>query len=197
MTDQPLSADDAEIEADVSLWPNPRVFFAGAAATALLSFMFLPTPAAIASSLLGALMIAGADVDARELLLPDAVTLGATASGLAAAFFLTRHDPWTGLGVAALRATGAAFALFALRDIHQRLRGVEGLGLGDVKLAAAIGAWLPLEFISLCFTLAATAALASVALHAFRHKVWDVKAPFGAFLCPALWLVFFVSALPP
>ena len=192
-----LNAMAIETEADApSLTPDMRVLFAGAAATASLSFYFLPTPAAIASSLLGALMIAGADVDARVYLLPDAVTLGGTACGIAAAFFLTPEDPWMAMGLAGSRAFIVALTLFALREIHRRVRGVEGLGLGDVKLAAAIGAWLTLDLAPLCFALAAIAALASVALRARRFKIETVRVPFGAFLCPALWLVFFVSALP-
>ena len=81
---------------------------------------------------------------------------------------------------------------------YARLRGREGLGLGDVKLAAAIGAWLPLDAIPLCFALAANAALALVLFAPLRGRPLEATArlPFGAFLCPALWLVFYASALP-
>jgi len=183
---------DGEI---ASLQPDMRVLFAGAAATALLSFICLPFPTAIASSLLGALMIAGADVDARAYLLPDLVTFGATLAGFAAAFFLTPEYPWRSAGFAVLKALGAALALIVLRRAHQRLRGVEGLGLGDVKLAAAIGAWLPLGLVPLCFALASSAALASIAFRAPGSDLRTLRVPFGAYLCPALWLLYFVSAL--
>ena len=196
MTEAPLEALGADIDGDIhSLRPDLRVLAAGAAATALLSFVFLPLPTAIASALLGGLMIAGADVDARVYLLPDIVTCGATLGGVLAAFFLTPEDPWRGVGFAILRALGAALALLALRGVHLRLRGVEGLGLGDVKLAAAIGAWLPLDRIPLCFALAASAALASVAVRASRSDVKTMRVPFGAYLCPALWLLYFAGAL--
>jgi leader peptidase (prepilin peptidase)/N-methyltransferase len=128
--------------------------------------------------------------------LPDAVTYGATACGVLAAFVLTPDQPLLSAAFAVLRALIAASALLGLRTIHQRLRGIEGLGLGDVKLAAAIGAWLPLDHIPFCFALAASAALASVAFRASRSNFKTLRVPFGAYLCPALWLVFFVSALP-
>ncbi|HLW90827.1 MAG TPA: A24 family peptidase [Roseiarcus sp.] len=178
-----------------SLRPNVFVFLLGSVVAALLSFGFLAAPAAIASTLLGALMIAGADIDARTLLLPDLVTYGAIICGLVAAACLSAEGPWSGGLAAALGAAGTALALFCLRRIYMRLRGREGLGLGDVKLAGAIGAWLPADFIPICFALAAAAAIAVVLARRRTESINDMKVPFGAFLCPALWLAYFASAL--
>jgi leader peptidase (prepilin peptidase)/N-methyltransferase len=154
-------------------------------------------PAAVASTVLGALMIAGAEVDARTFLLPDTVTWGGTVLGIIAAAALNPFDPWSNAGVAAARAAGAAFALALLRSCYARLRGREGLGFGDVKLAAAVGAWLPLGSIPVCFALATCAGLVTVLLAYLRGEQVDKTAelPLGAFLCPALWLVFFVDQL--
>ena len=78
------------------------------------------------------------------------------------------------------------------------MRAREGLGFGDVKLAAAVGAWLPLEAIPLCFALAAAAALTAVMFARLRGEAISesTKIPFGTFLCPALWLIFYVGILP-
>jgi leader peptidase (prepilin peptidase)/N-methyltransferase len=171
---------------------------AGPAAVAIVSFASLAWPVALASMLLGTLMIAGAEVDARTFLLPDTVTLGALAAGIAAAAALDPIDPgWSALA-AALRASGTAAALLAVRAGYARLRHREGLGLGDIKLAAAIGAWLPLPAIPICFALAANAALMLVLLARQRGRAMaaTAKLPFGAFLCPALWLMFYATALP-
>ena len=175
-----------------SLKPNLAVLFVGSSATALVSFISLPWPLAVASSLLGLLMIAGTDVDARLFLLPDVVTYGATVCGILAAPSLAPLDPWSGLGAACLRAIGTAMVLAGLRLAYMKLRGREGLGLGDVKLAAAVGAWLPLGAIPYCFGLASAAALIWVAVTRRGESLDSMKLPFGAFLCPALWLVFFV-----
>jgi leader peptidase (prepilin peptidase)/N-methyltransferase len=72
------------------------------------------------------------------------------------------------------------------------------LGLGDIKLSAAVGAWLPVETIPWCFGLAAGGALIAVMFARLRGESIDatMKIPFGAFLCPALWLAFYASVLP-
>jgi leader peptidase (prepilin peptidase) / N-methyltransferase len=51
----------------------------------------------------------------------------------------------------------------------------------------------------LCFGLAAGGALVTVLFARLRDETIDasMKIPFGAFLCPALWLVFYASVLPP
>ena len=195
------------IESKEELRPNFVLLAGGSAVIALASAMFLPWPFAIASTLLGTLMIAGADVDARTYLLPDAVTLGAAALGIAAAPLLdvfapyshnaNTYDAWLALSAALARALGVAIVLELLRRCYARIRQREGLGFGDVKLGAAIGAWLPLDVIPMCFALAAGAALVTVmAAHLCGQPIEGAtKLPFGAFLCPALWLVFYASAL--
>jgi leader peptidase (prepilin peptidase)/N-methyltransferase len=143
-------------------------------------------------------MIAGAEVDARTFLLPDTVTLGALVTGVVAALALAPLEPGLAAAAAAARAGGTAAILLLVRAGYARLRHREGLGLGDVKLAAGIGAWLPLDAIPICFGLAASGALVMVLLaHAGGRPLQaSTKLPFGAFLCPALWMVFYASALP-
>ena len=184
---------------EVSLRPNLVALVSGAAAIIVVSMLTLPLPAAIASSVLGVLMIAGADVDAKTFLLPDVVTYGAVCSGVIAAAALDRFDAPHAVVVAVARGAATASALALVKWSYARLRMREGLGFGDVKLAAAVGVWLPIETIPLCFSLAAGAALIAVMLAHLRGDTIDAttKVPFGAFLCPALWLVFFAGVLLP
>jgi leader peptidase (prepilin peptidase) / N-methyltransferase len=158
-----------------------------------MSALMLPWQTAVASTVLGWLMIIGAGVDARTFLLPDVVTWGALGCGVVAAAALHPSDQWPATATAIGRAAGTALTLGAVRWCYARLRMREGLGFGDVKLAAAVGAWLPLETIPLCFGLASGAALVAVTLARLRGEAVDraTKVPFGAFLCPALWLVFY------
>jgi leader peptidase (prepilin peptidase) / N-methyltransferase len=180
-----------------SLRPNGAVLVGGSGAVVIVSVMMLPWPAAVASAVLGALMIAGADVDARTLLLPDVVTCGAVGCGIIAAAALDPDDPWLAVSAAIARAAGTALALALLQWCYVRLRAREGIGFGDVKLAAAVGAWLPLKTIPLCFGLASGGALVAVMLARLRGEAVDssTKVPFGAFLCPALWLLFYCGTL--
>jgi leader peptidase (prepilin peptidase) / N-methyltransferase len=191
-------ADDADTSVTVeTLRPDCRVLLCGSAAVALISAASLPWPDAIASTVLGALMIAGTDVDARSFLLPDIVTGGAALSGLIAASALDPFDPWAGFATALGRALLVGATIWLARWAYARLRHREGIGLGDIKLAAATGAWLPLDVVPLCFVLATSAALIAVLLARRRDQAIErnAKVPFGAFLCPALWLVYYATRL--
>ena len=107
-------------------------------------------------------MVAGADIDARTFLLPDLITFGAIVCGIVAAPLLDTAHPWAAAGEAVARAAGIAAVLALFRTGYAWFRRSEGLGLGDVKLAAGIGAWLPVEAIPLCFGLATSSALLAV-----------------------------------
>jgi leader peptidase (prepilin peptidase)/N-methyltransferase len=183
---------------DENLRPNLAILAGAGAVIALLSALMLPWQVAVASVVLGSLMIAGADVDARTFLLPDLVTWGAVICGVVAAAALNPYDEWNAGAAAILRAAITALALALLRWCHARLRAREGVGFGDVKLAAAVGAWLPFDAIPTCFGLAAGSALVAVLFARLRGEAisTSTKLPFGAFLCPALWLSFYVNVLP-
>lgn len=185
------------ISSELQLRPNALLCLAGALLIGLISALSLPWTSAAASTMLGTFMIAGADVDARTCLLPDMVTITALLLGLGFAPVLDPTEPWRAIAAASARAAGAALVLSVVRWAYGLIRGEEGLGLGDVKLAAVGGAWLALAAIPLWLSLASTAALVAVVLARLRGRAVDrtTRVPFGAYLCPALWLVFFLSAL--
>ena len=185
------------IGSEVDLRPSAAILIGGACVIGLISALSLPLPIAIASTLLGTLMLAGADVDARAYLLPDTITFGALFCGILAAPLLDTADPWAAAVQAIARAGGTAAVLALFRSGYGWIRKTEGLGLGDVKLAAAIGAWLPLEAIPLCFGLATGGALLTVMLaHLSGQAVMrTTRIPLGAFLCPALWIIYFADSV--
>src|SRR4029453_8995519 len=147
------------VGSEVDPRPSAAILIGGACAIGLISAVSLPWPVAIASTVLGTLMIAGADVDARTFLLPNVITYGALIGGVLAAPFLDSSGSWTAAVEASARAGIVAGGLALFRSGYGWVRKTEGLGLGDVKLAAAIGAWLPLEAIPLCFSIATGGAL--------------------------------------
>ena len=185
------------IGSEVDLRPSPTVLIVGASVIGLISALSLPWPVAIASTMLGTLMIAGADVDARTFLLPNLITFGALFGGIIAAPLLDTTHSWEAAVQAAARAGCVAGALALFRAGYGWIRNTEGLGLGDVKLAGAIGAWLPLEAIPLCFSIATGGALVTVLLARLSGQtvMRTTRIPFGAFLCPALWIVFFANSV--
>jgi len=194
-----ISVDAGEqIAPAENLHPNLAILIGGSIAIGLVSALSLPGPVAISSIVLGVLMMMGADVDARTYLLPNIITWGATICGVSSAWFLDEPNPWLAISDAILRAVCAAGLLALLRWIYSCIRHREGLGLGDVKLAAAVGAWLPLEVMPLCFGLATGGALVTILWGHLRGNRIErtMKIPFGTFLCPALWFAFYASRLP-
>jgi leader peptidase (prepilin peptidase)/N-methyltransferase len=185
------------IGSEVDLRPSLAILIGGACVIGLISALLLPWPVAIASTVLGTLMIAGADVDARTFLLPDLITFGALFCGILAAPLLDTADPWAAAVQAIARAGCIAGVLALFRSGYGWIRKTEGLGLGDVKLAAAIGAWLPFEAIPLCFGLATSGALLTVMLARLNGQavMRTTRIPLGAFLCPALWIVYFADSV--
>jgi leader peptidase (prepilin peptidase)/N-methyltransferase len=108
----------------------------GAAMLALACGESWPGMAALA--LFGWALVLLALLDARQLWLPDAVTIPLCLAGLASAAVLPALSlPERGTGAAA-----GFLSLEVLRRAYRWLRGREGLGGGDPKLLAAIGAWL-------------------------------------------------------
>lgn len=185
------------IGSEVDLRPSAAILMVGACIIGLISALSMPWPVAIASTMLGGLMIAGADVDSRTYLLPNLITFGALLCGILAAPLLYPTDPWGAIVQAIARAGFVAGVLALFRSGYGLIRKIEGLGLGDVKLAAAIGAWLPLEAIPMCFGLATGGALLAVmaARLSGRAVMRTTRIPFGTFLCPALWIVFFADSV--
>jgi leader peptidase (prepilin peptidase)/N-methyltransferase len=178
---------------------------AGAAALACgvgiaaLSFATLSAAAALASCLLGWGMLAIAAIDARRFMIPDALSLPAIPLGLLASGALL--DPLRDQLVSLDHVIGAGLGgagFWLVREAYWRLRGREGLGLGDVKLAAAAGAWVGWEHLPEVVLLAAAAALSlavAQALIARRDLSGRERIPFGAFLAPAMWAVWWLRAL--
>src|SRR6476469_1381325 len=104
------------IGSEVDLHPRAAILIGGACAIGLISALSLPWPVAIASTVLGTLMIAGADVDARTFLLPDLITFGALFCGILAAPLLDTTDPWAAVVLAIARAGCVAGELVLFRS---------------------------------------------------------------------------------
>lgn len=136
----------------------------------------------------GSLLLAMAWIDWETTLLPDCLTQPLLWLGLLAA-----ELGWSGLPLSqALWGAVVGYTSFGLIAwVFQGLTGQEGLGAGDFKLLAALGAWLgPLALIPLVFLAACSGALVGLALRARGQLREGRYVPFGPFLaCAALVLV--------
>lgn len=141
----------------------------------------------VAAFALAAVLAALALYDLRRGRLPDWLTLPLAAAGLLIAWH--GGEP----GDAALGAALGFAAFEGLALVYRRLRGREGLGGGDAKLALAAGAWVGWQGLPSVVLLAAAGALA-VAL-ARRRLGAAESVRFGAYLAPAILLVWLIGPL--
>lgn len=149
---------------------------------------------------LGLLMLGVASADARRFVVPNALSGGAFALGLVHSVIASPETAFDGLTAALARAALTAGALWAVRIAYRWLRGRDGLGLGDVKLAGAAGAWLSLPILPVAIEIAALAALAAYVLRQRRRMRvlrGASRVPFGAFLAPAIWLGWVLETTLP
>lgn len=133
-------------------------------------------------------------IDYRHLIIPNVLSLPAIPLGLAAALF-TFPIPWADIISDHLLAAAVAGGVsFAVRHIYRRLRGIEGLGMGDVKLAAAAGAWVGLDFLAMTCLFATLAALSAVLIRRLVSEPGSVSLtaaiPFGSFIAPAIVIMW-------
>ena len=101
------------------------------------------------------------------------------------------------LGMALLRSGVLALILYAVGAGYARLRGRDGLGLGDVKLAGVAGAWLDWWMMPMAIELAALAALSTYLLRqraTARAVCATDRVPFGLFLAPSIWICWLLEA---
>ena len=123
-------------------------------------------------------------IDIKTLRIPDKLSLPLIVVGLALAAITSR--------TAALdHAIGAAaaFLLFAgLGEVFFRLRGIDGLGLGDAKLFAAAGAWLGWQNLPLVLLLATFGGLIQALL--WQRQKPQAHLAFGPWIALAMGLVW-------
>lgn len=166
----------------------PLVEAASAALFALCVWRFGATATAAAAMFFCAMLIAAAVIDLETHLLPDALTLPLVWSGLLVALV-------GGLVPLPDAVLGAATGYLSLWAIHHGFRlvtGREGMGYGDFKLFAALGAWLGWAVLPVVLLIAAaSAALTTVCAAAIGRR--DARAPlaFGPWLAAAGLLALF------
>lgn len=177
-------------------WPRTRWLAYAALGVAAASIGATPGLAGAMGAGLGLIMLTIAVIDARHFIIPDWLNAAGLALGLAQAVILNGQAGWTALADASLRAAVLAALFLILRDGYAWLRGRDGIGLGDVKLAAVAGAWLDWVVMPIAIEIAALSALGAFAIHhVLRRRAMRANArlPFGLFFAPAIWIGWFLQ----
>ena len=129
---------------------------------------------------LGLTLIAAIAVDWKVRRLPDPLTLACAALCAALAVLVS----WERLAEGVIAATVVTLTLLAVRWLAARRSGEPGLGLGDVKLLAALALWLGLA----TPWLVATASLLGLALMAITRPS-DGRLAFGPAIAVSAWTI--------
>jgi leader peptidase (prepilin peptidase)/N-methyltransferase len=157
-------------------------------ATALLALACLahfgPNWRALAMFALLAALLAVACIDWEHMIIPDSISLGALVLGLCL-------SPWIGPGLipALLGASVGGGLLLIVALLWEKLRGVEAMGGGDIKLMAAVGAFLGMVPTLLAIFLGSF--LGAFVGAVLLSRSGQAKIAFGTFLAAATGLVVF------
>ncbi len=137
-------------------------------------------------------LIALTGIDIDHQLLPDTLTLPLMWAGLLAAIVV---GPMIGVALpvsapeAIIGASAGYVSLWLVYHLFKLVTGKEGMGYGDFKLFAALGAWLGWKVLPLIILLsAATGAVLGILLIVLRGRDKAAPMPFGPYLAAAGWL---------
>jgi len=124
-------------------------------------------------------------IDADHQLLPDVMVLPLMWLGILA----NLNGLYTDSGSSVLGAVAGYLVLWTLFQIHHRLTGKIGMGYGDFKLLAVIGAWGGWQILPVTLILSSlVGAAVGLGLIFLRSQDRDTRIPFGPYLAAAGWL---------
>ena len=158
-------------------------------ATALLSLItilyFGATYAGLAALLLTWTLIALTMIDADTQLLPDNMTLPLLWIGL----ILNSQNLFTSLESAVWGAIFGYLSLWSVYQLFKLLTGKEGMGYGDFKLLAALGAWFGWQLLPIIILLSSlVGAVIGIGLIILKGRDKNIPIPFGPYLAIAGWI---------
>ena len=146
---------------------------------------FGPGEQAVAAIILTGFLIALTGIDTDHQLLPDNLTLPLLWAGLLLSLFDVFVDPVSSI----VGAISGYLVLWLIYHLFRLLTGKEGMGYGDFKLLAALGAWLGWQMLPLVVLLSSVVgAVVGVLLMAIKRHKKDQPLPFGPFIAAAGWI---------
>lgn len=146
---------------------------------------FGPGLQGLTALLLTAVLIALAGIDIDHQLLPDNMTVPLMWAGILISFW-SIHTP---LVSSVIGAMAGYLILWSVYHLFRLLTGKEGMGYGDFKLLAALGAWMGWQMLPLIVLLSSVVgAVFGLSLMAVGRLKKDKPMPFGPFIAAAGWI---------
>ena len=153
--------------------------------SAMVAWHFGFSWACLGALLLTWALIALTFIDVDEQLLPDSITLPLIWMGL----FFNLFGSFTTLQSAVIGALAGYLSLWLVFHAFRLATGKEGMGFGDFKLLAALGAWLGWQFLPVIILLSSlVGAVVGISLIVLRQHQRSQPIPFGPYLAAAGWL---------
>lgn len=163
----------------------PAVEVLGALVALAAAWHYGPGAEAFAAAVFGWSLIAAAGIDLDHQLLPDSIILPVLWLGLACNLF----GLFTDLGSSVAGAMAGYLSLWLVYHGFRLLTGKEGMGYGDFKLFALLGAWMGWQSLPLVIILASlVGAVVGIALMTGGRLGQGKPIPFGPFLAVAGWI---------
>ncbi|WP_028448422.1 prepilin peptidase [Chitinibacter tainanensis] len=157
----------------------PTVELATAILSALLAWKFGPSLQLLCALPFAWALIALIMIDADTYLLPDSITLPLVWAGLLANSFAL----FTSLPSAVYGAALGYLSLWSIYWLFKLVTGKEGMGYGDFKLLAALGAWLGASSLPAIILLSSLAgAVIGIVMVIGKNRGWNKPLPFGPYL---------------
>jgi leader peptidase (prepilin peptidase)/N-methyltransferase len=148
------------------------------------------SPAAAFTAAFICLLIALAAIDLKHMILPDELTLG----GAALFFIYSFFNPAVSQLNAVLSGLGAALVFAGFFFFYLKVRKIEGLGFGDIKMVLLMGLFLGVQRLVVAIFLASfSGLLVGVFLMIFKKKDLKYALPFGPFLSLGSFIAIFWS----
>jgi leader peptidase (prepilin peptidase)/N-methyltransferase len=170
----------------------PLVELGAGVLSALVAWQFGATWATVYALALTWALIALSGIDIDRKLLPDAITLPLLWLGLLVCLGNVRAEfgpVFASIEDAVIGAAAGYLSLWSIYHLFRILTGKEGMGYGDFKLLAAIGAWLGWQYLPLTILLSAVVgAVVGGAALAIGGRHSQTPIPFGPFLAAAGWI---------
>ena len=163
----------------------PLVEFITAVLFVITIWHFGPNLQGLTALFLTALLISMAGIDIDHQLLPDNMTIPLLWSGILLSFWSIHTD----LSSSVIGAIAGYLILWSVYHVFRLLTGKEGMGYGDFKLLAALGAWMGWQMLPLVVLLSSVVgAVVGVILMATGRLKKDKPMPFGPFIAAAGWI---------
>jgi len=182
-----LSGKCSNCSAPIS-WRYPLVEALGGGTLLALWLHFGPGMAFVIAGLFVLAMITLFFTDYDTQLLPDAITLTGLAAGLALAWFnpFLGGQGWERIISSCGGAALGSGLLWGFGALYSKLRGVEAMGMGDVKMMAMVGSFTgPFGVLLTIFAASLIGAIVGLLLIPLRGRSLQDTLPFGCFLAPA------------